>query len=274
MRTAWDSIPISDGDNLFSIVFFKDSFRTASNIAYLPITRASGTFVFRIHTNNFIQLSGDISAGYPPLGQAGLQSHPIGSYQTLAPYLNNTSISSLLISNVNSIPQMNIPVQNLPILQQSNLAKPQIQPLVPGAAGADKARSSLLESFRSNQVSVLGLGDLAGHVLEFAQDQHGSRFIQQKLETAAKEEKTQIFDEISPSALALMTDVFGNYVIQKFVEFGTEEQQRTVLMTVLPNVETLTVQMYGCRVIQKLLDILPLEQKKIIFRVIIKLGIF
>ena len=84
------------------------------------------------------------------------------------------------------------------------------------------------------QVSVIGLTDLSGHVLEFAQDQHGSRFIQQKLEMASKDEKDKIFDEISPSALSLMTDVFGNYVIQKFVEFGTEEHQRKILMIVLP----------------------------------------
>lgn len=46
-------------------------------------------------------------------------------------------------------------------------------------------------------------------------DQYGSRFIQQKLETASAEEKTKIFPEIIPHARALMTDVFGNYVIQK-----------------------------------------------------------
>lgn len=46
-------------------------------------------------------------------------------------------------------------------------------------------------------------------------DQYGSRFIQQKLETANVEEKTKIFPEIIPHARTLMTDVFGNYVIQK-----------------------------------------------------------
>lgn len=46
-------------------------------------------------------------------------------------------------------------------------------------------------------------------------DQYGSRFIQQKLETATAEEKTNIFPEIIPHARILMTDVFGNYVIQK-----------------------------------------------------------
>lgn len=46
-------------------------------------------------------------------------------------------------------------------------------------------------------------------------DQYGSRFIQQKLETATVEEKNMVYQEIMPQALALMTDVFGNYVIQK-----------------------------------------------------------
>jgi len=52
-------------------------------------------------------------------------------------------------------------------------------------------------------------------VLQCSTDQYGSRFIQQKLETASAEEKTKIFPEIIPHARALMTDVFGNYVIQK-----------------------------------------------------------
>lgn len=46
-------------------------------------------------------------------------------------------------------------------------------------------------------------------------DQYGSRFIQQKLETATTEEINMVFQEIIPQALTLMTDVFGNYVIQK-----------------------------------------------------------
>ena len=67
--------------------------------------------------------------------------------------------------------------------------------------------------------------DLSRHIVEFSQDQHGSRFIQQKLERATVNEKQMVFNEILPSAYNLMTDVFGNYVIQKFFEFGTPEQK-------------------------------------------------
>ena len=59
--------------------------------------------------------------------------------------------------------------------------------------------------------------------MEFSGDQHGSRFIQQKLETATAAEKQMVFKEILPNALQLMVDVFGNYVIQKFFEHGSFE---------------------------------------------------
>jgi hypothetical protein len=55
--------------------------------------------------------------------------------------------------------------------------------------------------------------DIYGYIVEFSGDQHGSRFIQQKLETATSEEKQGVFDEIVPdNALQLIQDVFGNYV--------------------------------------------------------------
>ena len=113
-------------------------------------------------------------------------------------------------------------------------------------------------------------------------DQYGSRFIQQKLETATTEEKNMVYQEIMPQALALMTDVFGNYVIQKvnndpcthalvffvlvsvwfvviigvfiqFFEHGLPPQRRELANKLFSHVLTLSLQMYGCRVIQKVL---------------------
>ncbi len=69
------------------------------------------------------------------------------------------------------------------------------------------------------------LCDIGGHVCEFSQDQHGSRFIQQKLETATPEELSAALAEVLPRATHLMTDVFGNYVVQKFLEHASPEQR-------------------------------------------------
>jgi len=118
------------------------------------------------------------------------------------------------------------------------------------------ARSTLLEEFRNNKNKKFELHDIVGHIVEFSGDQHGSRFIQQKLETALQEEKQMVFDEILPSALDLMVDVFGNYVIQKFFEFGTEEHKVTLGNLLIGHVLSLSLQMYGCRVIQKALEVI------------------
>uniref|UniRef100_A0AAU7VFF2 Pumilio-like protein 2 n=1 Tax=Enchytraeus coronatus TaxID=208440 RepID=A0AAU7VFF2_9ANNE len=122
-------------------------------------------------------------------------------------------------------------------------------------------RSQLLEDFRNNRMPNLQLRDLVDHVVEFSQDQHGSRFIQQKLEHANASEKLMVFNEILSSAHGLMTDVFGNYVIQKFLEFGSTEQKHMLTQRVRGHVLALALHMYGCRVIQKALESVPLEMQ-------------
>lgn len=115
-------------------------------------------------------------------------------------------------------------------------------------------RSRLLEDFRNNRFPNLQLRDLVSHFVEFSQDQHGSRFIQQKLERATPQERQMVFQEIIGSSYKLMNDVFGNYVIQKFFEFGTPEQKKALAQRIKGCVLQLALQMYGCRVIQKALE--------------------
>ncbi|KAH9926212.1 armadillo-type protein [Fomitopsis serialis] len=92
-------------------------------------------------------------------------------------------------------------------------------------------RSPLLDEFRANK-------DIYGYIVEFSGDQHGSRFIQQKVEMAGGDEKQRIFDEIVPlHALQLIQDVFGNY-----------SQRALLAKTMEGHVLPLSLQMYGCRV--------------------------
>ena len=113
-------------------------------------------------------------------------------------------------------------------------------------------RSPLLEDFRTNKTRKWELRDIFGYIVEFSGDQHGSRFIQQKLESATSDEKEIIFNEIVPrNALQLIQDVFGNYVIQKLFEYGTQIQKTALANTMDGHVLQLSLQMYGCRVVQK-----------------------
>lgn len=128
-------------------------------------------------------------------------------------------------------------------------------------------RSKLLEDFRNNKIPNPQLRDLVNHMVEFSRDQHGSRFIQQKLERCSAAERELVFNEILSSSYELIVDVFGNYVIQKFLEFGSIEQKIQLLNSIKGNVLTLSLQMYGCRVIQKGLEAfasLPEQQIEIV----------
>ncbi|CAH1423877.1 unnamed protein product [Lactuca virosa] len=125
----------------------------------------------------------------------------------------------------------------------------------------DPKTYSFLEELKSGKGRRLDLSDIFGHIVEFCGDQHGSRFIQQKLEICSVEEKESVFKEVLPNASSLITDVFGNYVIQKFFEYGSTEQRRELANQLEGQILPLSLQMYGCRVIQKALDVIELEQK-------------
>ncbi|OLN81558.1 Pumilio-like protein 2 [Colletotrichum chlorophyti] len=142
---------------------------------------------------------------------------------------------------------------------------PGVMPIRPGKDQdpGKGVRSALLEEFRSSSKSNkrYELKDIYSHVVEFSGDQHGSRFIQQKLETANSDEKDQVFREIEPNAIQLMKDVFGNYVIQKFFEHGNQVQKKVLASQMKGKVVDLSMQMYACRVVQKALEHVLVEQQ-------------
>ena len=122
------------------------------------------------------------------------------------------------ISVANSMFQPNVYSNNVNSNRNFSLSNSALSTPTPVPASAlnDKPsnRSRLLEEFRTNRQPHLQLRDIVNHFVEFSMDQHGSRFIQQKLERATPAEKDLVFREILPSCHTLMTDVFGNYVIQ------------------------------------------------------------
>lgn len=128
--------------------------------------------------------------------------------------------------------------------------------------GSNQARDALVEDFRTTfgKSRQWTLRDLAGHVVAFCQDQHGSRFIQQRLEICTEAEKQLVFEEIMPSAQVLMTDVFGNYVLQKIFEYGSPEQCEALALLLRGQAVQLSMQMYGCRVVQKALEYVSTER--------------
>ena len=122
-----------------------------------------------------------------------------------------------------------------------------------GSISENGTMSSVLLSFKqaSKTNRRFELREIFGYVVEFSGDQHGSRFIQQKLESANSDEKDKIFRELQENCLQLMQDVFGNYVIQKFFEHGDQTQKKILANRMKGSVSQLATGMYGCRVVQK-----------------------
>lgn len=157
----------------------------------------------------------------------------------------------------------------------------------PGASSGSvlsPERLAILDDLRHVRKRNYELFDIAGSIVDFARDQHGSRFIQLKLETTASDaDKEMVFEEIyhgnrggipasglhDPQGhavcLSLMEDVFGNYVVQKLLEFGLERHRQALFHNVMRgHVLDLTLQMYGCRVVQKALECLDAEAHAVI----------
>lgn len=90
-----------------------------------------------------------------------------------------------------------------------------------------------------------------GHVVEFAGDQQGSRFLQEKIPGANSDDRQRVFDEAMVDANALMVDVFGNYVVQQLFAHGTMVQKRLLAGKMKNNVLPLSLQQCGCRCVQE-----------------------
>ena len=136
-------------------------------------------------------------------------------------------------------------------------------------------QSQLLREFRTGtkRDRRWELKDIYGHVVEFAGDTTGSRFLQGKLETANSDEKGSIFAEIFPNCLPLMRDVFGNYVIQKMFEHGDQKQKALLADQMKTRVYELSINMYACRVVQKAFDHILDDQRAMLVSELSKPGL-
>jgi hypothetical protein len=114
------------------------------------------------------------------------------------------------------------------------------------AATHHNSAATLLEEYKNKKNSRdWTVNDVKGHVVEFCQDQNGSRFIQQRLEVGDTAEKEVVMTEVLPVVDRLRNDVFGNYVVQKLLDFGTDRMKEDLRDTLTGEMVQLSMQMYG-----------------------------
>ncbi|KAF1938839.1 ARM repeat-containing protein [Clathrospora elynae] len=219
------------------------------------------------HPNNIAHVTNKL-AGYqnqvqqqerrpfnPPSQAHQQQYQPLLPAQLRPPYYYPYPIPNGMQMQLTAIPPHMAMTPLAPMMPVQQQQPPQ-GPRARQASEGTGMMSDRLVDFKREQKSSkrFELTDVFGHVVEFAGDQHGSRFIQQKLETANSEVKQQIFQELEENSLQLMQDVFGNYVIQKFFEHGDQTQKKILVGKMKGHVLELANQMYACRVVQKALE--------------------
>lgn len=133
-------------------------------------------------------------------------------------------------------------------------------------APAVASSQSPLQAHKSRRIQPQDLSEMLGNLASYASDQHGSRFIQQRLDCATPLERRALFTELLPIAGDLITDVFGNYVVQKFLEIGTPQQRSQLCDRLAGRVAALSLQLYGCRVVQRALEVASPEQQSALVR--------
>jgi len=129
--------------------------------------------------------------------------------------------------------------------------------------GAEVDESSIVRSKELMEVRNAGQGkckltlqDVMPQVVEFATDQHGSRFLQQCLDNSTDPaEKTAVLEAILPQIRTLAKDQYGNFVIQKLFEVIGDK--KVIADQLDGEVVALAMDVHGCRVIQKALQLLP-----------------
>ncbi|KAA8541528.1 hypothetical protein F0562_022680 [Nyssa sinensis] len=88
-----------------------------------------------------------------------------------------------------------------------------------GQRGADNyndpTKNSFLEELKSSSARKIELSDIAGHIVEFSVDQHGSRFIQQKLENCSVEGQGICFQRSSSTCFKINDRCFWELCYSK-----------------------------------------------------------
>lgn len=130
------------------------------------------------------------------------------------------------------------------------------------------SRSFLLDDFKGDRYESLQLTDIVSHVVEFASDADGSKFIQIKLNDATDSRKEMIFREMRPYLRRLMSNTFGNFVVQKFFDIGTMRHKLDIIEEIRFNFQMLSLHKYGCRVVQKAIESSSMQYLNYLLQVI------
>ncbi|CAN6338338.1 unnamed protein product [Urochloa humidicola] len=129
-----------------------------------------------------------------------------------------------------------------------------------GAAAASPKKCGAAAANKPRGESLAGLRGFMCHV---ARDQHGCRFLQQRLDDG-KREVDAIFAGVSRHAAQLMVDPFGNYLMQKLLAVCDAGQRKALVLTLTADpfvLVRISLNVHGTRAVQKLIESLRTREE-------------
>jgi hypothetical protein len=219
-------------------------------------------------THHLLPLSGHhsrllLSTSLPPHSQATMYPRPHPSIPRFAPpmYQQPSSPSAIHLSAFSGVKrQLNVSAAPFtPLVSHAGAddqyAPPHDHKLDAMYASGTDVLVHTLNELRANRPPPFHLNQLLPFLVELSCDQHGSRFVQQRLDGTPGEQDL-IHEALAPHLDNLAIDVFGNYVVQKLFDVGTERHRLGLARRLQGSVVRLSLQMYGCRVVQSALEAL------------------
>ncbi|KAL1922970.1 uncharacterized protein VTP21DRAFT_9346 [Calcarisporiella thermophila] len=100
---------------------------------------------------------------------------------------------------------------------------------------------------------------LRGQILSLARDQHGCRFLQNKIEEGDQLAFKAVMEEIGGHIPQLMIDPFGNYLCQRLFEHANDEQRTLLVQAVAAELLNIAFDVHGTRAVQRMIETLTLS---------------
>mmetsp|Transcript_72980 Transcript_72980/g.163359 ORF Transcript_72980/g.163359 Transcript_72980/m.163359 type:complete len:668 (-) Transcript_72980:145-2148(-) len=139
-------------------------------------------------------------------------------------------------------------------------------PAAGGFAGAEAGSTGAAAAAAAAVSSSLGLPfsvpnkpsrSVQSQLLMMAQDQRGSRQLQQQLGDAGAQDRARILEAVLPLTSRLACDLHGHEVVLQLFDLGTPEQRRSFAQRLRGSVLRLSKDRHGCWVVQKALETVP-----------------
>ncbi len=224
----------------------------------IPVPYATGMGYGHDNGHSSVSLSSSPSSLHQPLSANDNSSHHIKS--SISPPGFHSENSNRSIRSSSHQPQQSPTQATIHVSRQSSNASSTASSSTLGAAMMSSSPNDTISSSFAPAHDAPIISS-KGNIIPLSKDQHGCRYLQQRVEIEGNDACKLIIEEAESRLCALMIDAFGNYLFQKLIEHATEEQRSHMLETVQGSLLQASLNIHGTRSAQKFIEVCGSNEK-------------